>query len=71
MHQSILGRCWTRGDFRSGSKVDLMAPKSDFRYTPETGLRADIAPCPKGANKRLMQRMQIASLFDRLVGAGL
>jgi hypothetical protein len=31
------------------SKADLMAP-SDFRFTPESGLRADIAPCPVRAN---------------------
>jgi hypothetical protein len=31
---------------RSGSKADLTAPKSNFRYTPQSGLRADIAPCP-------------------------
>jgi hypothetical protein len=37
-----------------GSKADLTAPKSDFRYTPESGLKTDIAPCPKSANKRLM-----------------
>ncbi|SRR6266849_6792737 len=32
-----------------GSKADLTAPKSDFRYTPESGLNSDIAPCPKSA----------------------
>ena len=30
-----------------GSKADLTAPDSNFRYTPESGL---IAPCPKSAN---------------------
>jgi hypothetical protein len=32
--------------------LDLTAPKSNFRFTPESGLRADIAPCPSCANKR-------------------
>ena len=29
-----------------GPKADLTARKSDFRSSPESGLRADIAPCP-------------------------
>ncbi len=33
-----------------GSKAALTAPKSDFRYTPESGLKTDIVPCPKSAN---------------------
>jgi hypothetical protein len=33
-----------------GSKADLTAPKSDFRFTPESGLKSDIAPCPKSAD---------------------
>src|SRR5467141_3928988 len=33
-----------------GSKPDLTAPKTDFRFTPESGLKSDIAPCPKSAN---------------------
>jgi hypothetical protein len=41
-----------RPEVRSGSKADLTAPKSDFRYTPESGLKTDIAPCPKSANSR-------------------
>src|SRR5258705_11846784 len=32
-----------------GSKAALTAPKSNFRFTPESGLRSDIAPCPKSA----------------------
>jgi hypothetical protein len=35
-----------------GSKADLTAPKSDFRFTPESGLKTDIAPCPFGAKRR-------------------
>ena len=27
-------------------KADLTAPKSDFRFTPESGLMSDISPCP-------------------------
>jgi hypothetical protein len=48
-----------------GSKADLTAPKSDFRYTPESGLKTDIAPCPKSA-KTGSQR----TLLDHLVSAG-
>jgi hypothetical protein len=33
-------------DVRFGSKADLTAPKSDFRFTPESGLKSDIAPFP-------------------------
>jgi hypothetical protein len=36
-----------------GSNAELMARKSDFRFTPESGLGADIAPCPKCANSGL------------------
>jgi hypothetical protein len=25
------------------------APKSNFRFTPESGLNSDITPCPKSA----------------------
>jgi hypothetical protein len=32
-----------------GSKAALTAPKSNFRFTPESGLNSDIAPCPKSA----------------------
>src|SRR5258705_12556259 len=35
-----------------GSKADLTASKCDFRYTPESGLKSDIAPCPKSAKGR-------------------
>jgi hypothetical protein len=30
----------------SGSKPDLTAPKSNFRFTPKSGLNSDIALCP-------------------------
>src|SRR5712692_11819455 len=29
-----------------GSSTDLTAPKCDFRSSPESGLKSDIAPCP-------------------------
>jgi hypothetical protein len=32
------------------SKADLAGPKSDFRFTPESGLKSDIATCPKSAD---------------------
>ncbi len=35
---------------RLGSTTDLTALKPDFRFTPESRLRADIAPCPVRAN---------------------
>ena len=33
-------------------KIWPEAPKCDFRYTSESGLNSDIAPCPFGANER-------------------
>jgi hypothetical protein len=39
-----------------GSSTDLTAHKLDFRFTPESGLRADIAPCPFRAIDGLMRR---------------
>src|SRR5947208_2635660 len=38
--------CTARPDHTVGSKADLMAPKSNFRFAPEGGLRADIASLP-------------------------
>jgi hypothetical protein len=32
------------------AKAALTAPKSNFRFTPESGLNSDIAPCPKSAD---------------------
>jgi len=37
-------------DVRVGSKAALTAPKSNYRFTPESGLKSDIRPCPKSAN---------------------
>jgi len=36
-----------------GSKAVLTGPKADFRYSLESGLKTDIAPCPFGAIIRL------------------
>jgi hypothetical protein len=58
---------FNRLDVRSGSSTDLMVPKSNFRSTPESGLKSDIALCPKSANYRLMH-CNIAASFDHLVG---
>jgi hypothetical protein len=33
------------------SKAELTACKSDFRFTPENGLKSDISQCPKRAQK--------------------
>jgi hypothetical protein len=48
-----------------GSKADLTARMSDFRFTPESGLRADIVPCPF----RAMNGSEKPS-FDYFIGAG-
>src|SRR5882724_2311096 len=45
-----------------GSKAALTAPKSNFRITPESGLKSDIARCPFRATNG--SRV----LFDQLVG---
>jgi len=38
-------------DVSVGSKGDLTAPKSNFRSTPESGLKSDITPGPVRANR--------------------
>jgi hypothetical protein len=49
---------------QAGSKADLTAPKSYFRFAPESGLKLDIAPCqsemklallPGGKGRRTFQ----------------
>ena len=55
---------------QSGSKADLTAPKTDFRYTPESGLKTDIVPCPKSATSCCEHMQQVAPLLDHLIGAG-
>jgi hypothetical protein len=55
---SATGHRWLNGGkliVRSGSEADLTAPKSDFRFAPDSGLNADIAACPKGAMNGLMR----------------
>jgi hypothetical protein len=47
-----------------GSKGDLTAQKSDFRFTPESRLNSDIASCPKGANSG--SRVQMPGSMDGL-----
>jgi len=37
---------------RFGSSTDLTAPKFDFRFTPESGLKSDISPCLFRAKSR-------------------
>ena len=51
-----------------GPKADLTAEKSDFRFTPESGLKSDIASCPKTARVGIMHHSKWG-LFDYLVGA--
>ena len=34
------------------STTDLTAPKFDFRFTPESGLKSDIGPCQVRAKNR-------------------
>ncbi len=46
-----------------GSKADLTAPKSDFRFTPENGLKSDIGPCPKSARRRHSSLFGLPELF--------
>ena len=38
-------------DVRVGSSTDLTAPKSNFRFTPESGLKSDIARGPKACTQ--------------------
>jgi hypothetical protein len=44
-----------------GSKTDLTAPKSDFRFTPESGLKSDIPPCPVRANSGPVLELSLAT----------
>ena len=39
-----------------GQKAKYSLGVDVFRFAPESGLKSDIAPCPKGANHRLMHR---------------
>src|SRR5258705_12047354 len=44
--------CRARPSPRFGSSTDLTAPKFDFRFTPESGLKSDISPCLFRAKSR-------------------
>src|SRR5260370_2079637 len=52
----------------SGPKADLTALKCDFRFTPESRLKSDIAPCPKSAKTRSLQRLGSCSACSVDVG---
>src|SRR5258707_3409663 len=50
-----------------GSKADLTAPKSDFRFATESGLKSDITPCPFGAKRRhpfVSRSVELEHLFQ-------
>jgi hypothetical protein len=73
-----MGRCSAQGGdaginvrryVRLGSKADLTTPKSDFRYTPESGLKTDIAPCPKSADTVAEVVLHKWSKIPRAAGA--
>jgi hypothetical protein len=55
-----------------GSKADLTPPKSNFRFTPESGLNSDIAPCPFCADivakveNRTIPKISRKRIFRRL-----
>jgi hypothetical protein len=46
-------------DVACGSKTVFAVLKRDFRYTPENGLKSDIAPLPFGATTGLMHRSKL------------
>jgi hypothetical protein len=56
-----------RQDVRFGSITEVAAPNFDFRFTPESGLNSDIAPCLKSANCGLVRR----SKSDSITSSGL
>ena len=52
-HSDIVPSKLQRGrprKFRSGSNSEVELVDVDFRFTPESGLNSDIAPCPFRAN---------------------
>jgi hypothetical protein len=51
-------------------KADLTAPKSDFRFTPESGLMSDISPCPKSANSGSRRASSLAYNVPPSVAGG-
>jgi len=58
---------------QKGSSTDLTAPKSNFRFAPENGLKSDIASCPGWAISCLRANLPVsiklvAASFDEIVG---
>ena len=55
-----------------GSNSEVKLADADFRFTPESGLKSDIGPCPKSATSGLMRCSNLCSsatrLFDHLCG---
>jgi hypothetical protein len=43
---------WSSNLQANSTKAVLPALKCDFRFTLESGLKSDIAPCPKSASRR-------------------
>src|SRR5258706_9912964 len=55
-HPRRAGRRPIQTNVRDGSDSDLTAPMSDFRFTPQSRLKSDIAGGPFRATSRLMHR---------------
>src|SRR5258707_14107830 len=51
--RALRARTFSRG---LGQKAKYSLRADVFRFAPESGLKSDIAPCPKGANNGLMHR---------------
>src|SRR5260370_31801843 len=51
--RALRARTFSRG---LGQKQKSSMRAYVFRFTPESGLKSDIARCPKSANRRLMHR---------------
>jgi hypothetical protein len=59
-----------RANVRVGSKGDLTASKSDFRYTPDSGHRPTATACPKSAD--CVEKLEIrgASKISQMMHVG-
>jgi hypothetical protein len=62
---------FVRARVRNGSKAALTAPKSNFRFAPESGLKSDIAPCPFRADSVAKVFLRHGSQILRGVGAAI
>jgi hypothetical protein len=51
---------WTSLDVRDRSKPVFAAPKSNFRFAPESGLKSEIAAFPGSANSRPQRLFRMA-----------